>query len=451
MIFTEKQRQTLLSPLAENDFCGVYLKSERQLFRPLRNEFNLAQTSLRTLNQNPEISELDALQEDNKNNWQQLANTLADVFANSSRDIELTGWMMAAQIVVDPSLSGLAQVSLWLEELVSTHWDSLQPILPDNKIKSESNKESEINSFKVKAFVQLVGESEDSCLLYSPLLMTPLIADLDFSRYQSEEHKGNLAEIRIQYHTLALAERQQVLELIENLVKIKNSIGAIEKKVGELCKQYLLSPPGFQFVVSLVNKMLRAIEFISGLKPTVPVSVQASSQNNAQQTEEKIESVENSNTVEQPVMENNQPVATATSFAQLAEQQEFNRDQAFQQLRELADYFRQTEPHSPVAYLLDKATRWGYMALPELLTELLSNQQDTIDRVFNLTGLDETGQVTLPAINKAMAVAPALSTASGVKKLTEQEETQTAVSETVAEQSPAKTQQKSKSSSDSLW
>ena len=406
MIFTEKQRQTLLLPLAENDFCGVYLKSERQLFRPLRNEFNLAQTSLRTLNQNPEISELDALQEDNKNNWQQLANTLADVFANSSRDIELAGWMMAAQIVVDPSLSGLAQVSLWLEDLVSTHWDSLQPILPDNKIKSESSKESEINSFKVKAFVQLVGESEDSCLLYSPLLMTPLIADLDFSRYQSEEHKGNLAEIRSQYHALALAERPQVLELIENLVKIKNSIGAIEKKVSELCKQYLLSSPGFQFVISLVNKMLRAIEFISGLKPSAPASVPASSQNNVQQTEEKIESIENSNTVELPAMENNQPVATATSFAQLAEQQEFNRDQAFQQLRELADYFRQTEPHSPVAYLLDKATRWGYMALPELLTELLSNQQDTIDRVFNLTGLDETGQVTLPAINKAMAVAP---------------------------------------------
>ncbi len=35
------------------------------------------------------------------------------------------------------------------------------------------------------------------------------------------------------------------------------------------------------------------------------------------------------------------------------------RAQALQQLRQVADYFRRTEPHSPVAYLADKAARWG--------------------------------------------------------------------------------------------
>jgi type VI secretion system protein ImpA len=39
------------------------------------------------------------------------------------------------------------------------------------------------------------------------------------------------------------------------------------------------------------------------------------------------------------------------------------RAQALQQLRVVADFFRRTEPHSPVAYLADKAARWGEMPL----------------------------------------------------------------------------------------
>ncbi len=40
-----------------------------------------------------------------------------------------------------------------------------------------------------------------------------------------------------------------------------------------------------------------------------------------------------------------------------------SREQALAQLREVAAYFRTTEPHSPVAYLADKAVRWGDMPL----------------------------------------------------------------------------------------
>ncbi|MRV75601.1 type VI secretion system protein TssA [Duganella sp. FT92W] len=39
------------------------------------------------------------------------------------------------------------------------------------------------------------------------------------------------------------------------------------------------------------------------------------------------------------------------------------RSQALAQLRQVADYFRRTEPHSPVAYLADKAAHWGEMPL----------------------------------------------------------------------------------------
>jgi type VI secretion system protein ImpA len=40
-----------------------------------------------------------------------------------------------------------------------------------------------------------------------------------------------------------------------------------------------------------------------------------------------------------------------------------SRVQALAQLRAVADYFRRTEPHSPVAYLADKAAQWGEQPL----------------------------------------------------------------------------------------
>jgi type VI secretion system protein ImpA len=39
------------------------------------------------------------------------------------------------------------------------------------------------------------------------------------------------------------------------------------------------------------------------------------------------------------------------------------RAQALAQLRAVAEFFRRTEPHSPVAYLADKAANWGEQPL----------------------------------------------------------------------------------------
>lgn len=409
MRFNENQRQTLLSPITEDNFCGSYLKSDRQVFRPLRNEFNLAQTSLRKLTQNPDPSEIEALIEENQNNWGSLSDSLFTVFQQSSRDIELAGWMLVSQVIIDPSLNSAHQVSEWLKELVSTHWSNLQPILPDNKIKAddEAAKQIEIDTFKVKAFVQLVGESEDSSLLYSPLLMTPLIGDLDYFRYQSEERKGNLTDLRHQYNSVALENRAHLTELVQNLSSLVENIAAIDADVKVVCQKSLIAHPGFSFVTGLLAKMLKAIEFISGIKPSVAStqSVQASTpENESTETQSNqatpVDAVESTISMNQAEYSNmtqqpQQTVATL-SFSSIAEQQEFNRDQAFHQLRELSEFFKKTEPHSPVPYLLEKAIRWGYMPLPELMTELLSNQQETIARVFNLTGLDEEGQVGLP-------------------------------------------------------
>lgn len=49
------------------------------------------------------------------------------------------------------------------------------------------------------------------------------------------------------------------------------------------------------------------------------------------------------------------------------------RAQALRQLQLVADFFRRTEPHSPVAYLADKAIKWGEMPLHRWLGEVVKD------------------------------------------------------------------------------
>lgn len=50
-----------------------------------------------------------------------------------------------------------------------------------------------------------------------------------------------------------------------------------------------------------------------------------------------------------------------------------SRAQALAQLRAIADFFRRTEPHSPVAYLADKAAEWGGQPLHEWLRSVIKD------------------------------------------------------------------------------
>lgn len=64
-----------------------------------------------------------------------------------------------------------------------------------------------------------------------------------------------------------------------------------------------------------------------------------------------------------------------------------SRDQAIRQLQEIAAFFRRSEPHSPVAYLADKAVRWGNMPLHEWLRTVVRDDA-ALSRVEELLGVE---------------------------------------------------------------
>ena len=51
-----------------------------------------------------------------------------------------------------------------------------------------------------------------------------------------------------------------------------------------------------------------------------------------------------------------------------------NRQDALRLVLRTAEFFKRTEPHSPIAYLLEQAVRWGSMSLPDLWAELMPEE-----------------------------------------------------------------------------
>ncbi len=65
-----------------------------------------------------------------------------------------------------------------------------------------------------------------------------------------------------------------------------------------------------------------------------------------------------------------------------------DRSDALRRLTAVAEFFRRTEPHSPVAYLVQRAVQWGQMPLDAWLREVISDEV-TLARVRETLGLKE--------------------------------------------------------------
>ncbi|MEZ5343913.1 MAG: type VI secretion system protein TssA [Pyrinomonadaceae bacterium] len=78
-----------------------------------------------------------------------------------------------------------------------------------------------------------------------------------------------------------------------------------------------------------------------------------------------------------------------------------DRKDALKRLAQLASYFRKTEPHSPLSYLINRAVKWGNMPLDDWLQDVIKDA-GTLGQIrqtlgFNTEGTDISGPADAPA------------------------------------------------------
>jgi len=90
---------------------------------------------------------------------------------------------------------------------------------------------------------------------------------------------------------------------------------------------------------------------------------------------------------ETPPQASDAPAAAAPGRAAGAPE---TREDALRRLKELAEFFRRPEPHSPVAYMLDRAIRWANMPLDLWLQEVVKDPQ-TLSTLNETLGVNQGG------------------------------------------------------------
>lgn len=391
MIVNDKVLQKLKEPVNEQQYCGTYIKLDRQAFRALRNVYNEANSAARKLLQTPDESELDELNENNINSWKRLSDQLCETFQKQTKDIELLSWLMVSQLYLDDTLIGFKNTLDLLNTLLTEHFDELNPVIPEASIKAqdEAGKLRESLDFKMAAFSQMVGIGENDSILYAPMSQVRLLGDVSYFAYQSAEMKGECPKLREDLKKDVSANAEKYKTTIETLKQCKTLCNDIYVLLGSKCQPSGIQTPNFMFIINHLDRILKSVGFLTGFSiedKKVQTAEEPVQDNNASSPAEPQTAAVQTVAVQTAGVVNN-----SQSFELLSKNSEVTREQVFEELANIAKYFRSTEPHSPVSYLIEKAIRWGHLSLPELLNELISDQADTKNRIFTIAGLQEGG------------------------------------------------------------
>ncbi|WP_036817825.1 ImpA family type VI secretion system protein, partial [Photobacterium sanctipauli] len=410
--------------------------------------FNIAQSSFRQLIETPDALEDVEAVNANSDNWNQLAADCRSCLSEHSKDVEIFSWYTVAQLFTAEPISNLAIALLTFEQVVNQHWDSLQPILPEKKRKGESEQEQakEVAEHRVKPLLQLVGDTAESGLLYMPLQMLPLVGDIDYGSFFAAEKAGSLAELQQKAVGFFSSEQAELNTKIIALGQVHDAMQSLEKAIGEKCIAAGTTGVSFRFAKESIERLINAMQYLVGDQfsrwPLDPEPAESQPEQTNTETgvpapavradsgERLGENLKGGNTpnLQQTAQLDIQPAAqpVAVNANALA-----SRDHALAELQKIADYFQQTEPHSPIYLLLKRAIRWGGMSLPDLLQELVGEQGSVNQRIQQLAGLESADhQAELVPVDTAtsMNVHSGVNSPSNVDAATSEVQASSAVS-----------------------
>ncbi|MGF1722362.1 type VI secretion system ImpA family N-terminal domain-containing protein [Vibrio kyushuensis] len=413
---------SLLAPISDDKPCGTYLKLDRTAYRGLRNAYNSAQSSFRQLSETPDASSNQELLEINDAHWDTLRTSTQDALTKQTKDLEILGWYITSQLFTREPFANFSLATQVLNTLVEEHWADMNPLLPEEKRKATDEQAiaKEITEFRLKPLLQLIGESPDSTAIFMPLQMLPLVGDVSFSDYLVSERNGTLSDIK----QSALNQfSSEVADTLNNLSNAYQQLSNTEHYINEQCQKVAVSAVSFKFIKSNIADFINAIKHLVGEKFShwplddnyaIAAATNETSTVNASPLNEVMHSTQagsseatqttsdSQNPPANPIVTTNevhQPPNSGQVLGNSGNLSVTSRDQAFHELRKIADYFKQAEPHSPISFLLERAIRWGYLSLPELLEEMVGRDSQMLQHINQLTGMDNLEKTDLAGVS----------------------------------------------------
>ncbi|PRE69159.1 type VI secretion system protein TssA [Burkholderia multivorans] len=342
------------------------------------NEFDAIQEARRyddpTLDQGEWVTEI------KEADWGLVVERATDLLRTRTKDLRVAVWLTEA-LALEDGITGLTEGYALLEGLCREYWDTVHP-LP----------EGEDVEYRLGNVAWLVGRTAE---LLRGIPMTDGAANafttLDWEVAQNvaqaikrdPEHADDIARGKPSVEQIDASRRVTPIAfyamLLANLKAFEFALDAFEDtlvaRAGDAAPSFRQTRDAFETVYRLAERFAREQGY-TGSAPHKEAAPAAQPERIEPSFGAPIQ------TEETHVQSQTAPRPPATQTIAGIQ----NRAQAVDQLRAVARYFRQTEPHSPVAYLADKAAEWADMPLHKWLESVVKDD-GSLSHIRELLGV----------------------------------------------------------------
>ncbi|RJG10773.1 type VI secretion system protein TssA [Massilia cavernae] len=277
--------------------------------------------------------------------WKLVSTRCAQLIEKRSKDLRLAVWLAEASAKTD-SFRGLAGGLLLVSALCEKYWDGVHPLSDEG------------------GFEQRIGNLCWIAARLPQLVMEMPVVESGGARYSMRDFEAARSRAGEEGVPDVEAVRRNTPRafyeaLIEDTGSCMKAVLELERVVDE---RLGADGPGFSAAKSALESVVHF---------TAPFAQEAGAVASA------------------PAAQDGGAVTVHAQESQVGHGPLQTRAAALAQLRQVADYFRRTEPHSPVAYLADKAAAWGEQPLHVWLRAVVKDEA-AYAHIEELLGLQAT-------------------------------------------------------------
>jgi len=356
---------SILLPISEGIPTGSDLREDESpssIYRELRDARSLARNNERAALASGQSTFI------NPHDWTFLLEKAPGVLQSQSKDLEVTTWLIEALARVH-GFGGIATGYQIARLLIEQYGEDLYPRPDDEGVASQ-----------IISIVGLNGLGGEGTLI-APIRAIPLTG-ID----------GTSVGPFASWHCEQAFELERITDPAKREAKLAQG-GASRSEIDQA-----ISETSSAFLQSLQKGMDQAIIEYKLFQDTI----NSHCVNDPQPTSKILELLENSlqtlkyiaadKLVVYEELEDEDADTEAGNETKSSQSKKIdNREAALGALRDVAAYFRRTEPHSPISYAIEQAVYWSQLPLPVLIQELIPDEGARI-KYQNLTGIRKVGE-----------------------------------------------------------
>lgn len=344
--------EILLQPVSEEKPVGDDIRDNPSPTSPyfvIKDARNAARSAERNHMFDNDTSEADQ-------HWRTILEKAPDIIQNHAKDLEIASWLTEA-LVRRYGFQGLRDGFKLIHGLISQYWDNLYPLPDEDGIET-----------RVASLTGLNGEGSEGVLI-APIRNVYITASgnpepYSYWKYQQvleiekvineEEKRDKASKLGFSLDDINDAVAQSDDTFYINLTDDIGDALETYRDIGRMLDEYcgIQESPPTSNIINILQDCLGTIRHIAKYKLPDPES-------DSQDASDGVDDMQSDNNPLSPDAKNS-PSGPIN-----------NRAEAFKKLKEISDFFRRTEPHSPISYIIERAVNWGDMPLESLIKELI--------------------------------------------------------------------------------